>query len=67
MYKDKSKQKEAVKEATRRWRAKGITKVSPKVKVEYVIPIIPKVTPRSIGLGVDSKESMIEKFLKGAK
>ena len=29
MYKNKDKQREAVKQATRRYRAKGITRVSP--------------------------------------
>ena len=46
MYKDKDKQREAVKEATRRYRSrKGITKVSPDKGItasSSVIPIRPE-------------------------
>jgi hypothetical protein len=39
MYADKDRQREAVREATRRYRVKkGITRVSPEVKAESVIP-----------------------------
>jgi hypothetical protein len=62
MYADKDKQRTAVREAVRRHRAKGITKVLQE-KVPDVIPV--KVTPRSIGLGSDSKADMMARFLSG--
>jgi hypothetical protein len=67
MYSDKDKQREAVREAVRRHRAKGITKVLHKETPVPVIPVTPKVTPRSIGIVPDRKAEMMRKFLEGVK
>lgn len=46
MYRDKDRQREAVRLAVQRHRArKGITKVLPEKTVEDVIPVIPKPVP----------------------
>ena len=47
MYKDRERQKEAVREAVRRFRAKGIT-VIPDKNVIPVIPVIPNVIPKTV-------------------
>jgi len=44
MYKDRERQKEAVREAVRRFRAKGITVIPDK----NVIPVIPNVIPKTV-------------------
>jgi hypothetical protein len=64
MYKDRDKQRVAVREAVRRFRGKGIT-VIPSDVIPSVIPVIPIIKTKADAVKAVSKIKKVERWPNG--